>query len=225
MGKVRFAFVALGVRGIFAIIVALLVVALDVPAPPVRADEVLVVPSVRQTFWPPEYTGQTYDRGTFDCVPSSVAMVLQALQETGRLDAKVPTDYPSVRRAFRRQAPNAHAGIVPGLATKVVPALTDDAVSASLVRSSPESWRALLDGELIAQRPVIAVIDDWSLLTARWTPGGLVHAIVVTGLEDGDVFYNDPWDGKSYWMTEGGFATAWGHGANAWIAITVRPTT
>jgi hypothetical protein len=191
---------------------------------PARAETLLVVPPIRQTFWPADQTGRTFDVGRFDCVPAAVAMDLQALAREGLLAPSVPTDYPTIRRVFRTYFPRASQGIVPLAVPGIVAALSRQTLQAQLVRLARDSWRSFLVRELSAGRPVVVVIGDWSRLAGHWYPGGVTHAVIVTGLQDGYVFYNDPWDGKSYFMTESAFAAAWGTTPNAWLALPIRPT-
>jgi hypothetical protein len=193
-----------------------------IPGSIASVDSPLVAPRICQRFAPGEFTGQSVDVGTFDCVPASAAMILQTLQGGGVLPLSVATDYPSIRRAFRRWFPNAEAGIFPRDVPAVVGAITHRAVSAHVVQLAATDWLAFLDGELSAGRPALVIVGDWSALAGRWSPAGLTHAIVVTGLGHGRVSYNDPWDGGAYTMTMADFARAWGQTASSYLAIPIR---
>jgi hypothetical protein len=196
-----------------SLVVTLLLVNLQPLTLPAAAEGVsLVVPLIAQRFEPADNNG---DVGVYDCLAASVSMVLQSLQAQGKL-AEGATDYQSVRLAFRNVSPDVNWGLRNDLPTQVVPALTNDVVQASWFAGPTDqtwpaySWQEFLSQQLAAGYPVIASIPDWRLLAGEnGYPGAAGHSVVITGLVDGQVVYNDPWTAQEYRMSTDEFAAAW----------------
>lgn len=196
-------------------------------ATPLTVSLSLSVPLIAQRFKqdPLDCVGKVCDLGTYDCVPASVAMALQTLQNTGHLDAAATTDYPTVRRQFRLKAPNVNDGMDPAIAVELVPKLTANALEAEEVVTGKDDWPKFLEEQLSAGYPVVGVVLNWHLLKDGWS-GVHGHAFVISGLTDQDVTYVDPWDGKSKTMTRDDFAKAWGYSTaryTGWGAVILKP--
>lgn len=196
---------------------------------PTRAEAVTtldptLVPQIQQRFSPPEPSGATIDTGTYDCVPASVAMVLQTLRKEG-LVQQGQVDYPSIRRAFRAQSPNAKAGISPTLISAVVAAATAGEVRPQLGLVAGDHWQDVVNGQLSVGYPVIAFIPDWRRLVAeRGYKDPEPHTVVITQIKNGLVSYDDPWptENKPYSMGVQEFGEAWLNGGQVtsiWLAI------
>jgi hypothetical protein len=182
---------------------------MPVQATTLRQNGELSVPTIKQTFTPPDWTGLTYDSGDFDCVLASVTMILQSLQMRGIISGAT-IDYMSVRRKFREKALNANEGVSIGLVDQLTPTLTNNALTATVGVFDAEHWQEAVAQQIQAGYPIIATVLDWSLLKAKWK-GHYVHSIVVYGLQENKVFYNDPWDGNKYTMDISEFSGAWGN--------------
>ena len=182
----------------------------------------LNVPSVKQIFSPADWTGTSWDYGIYDCLPASVSMVLQYLENQGHLTG-VNTGYAAVRQSFRKVAPNAYGGIAVDVPVSQVPSLTNNAVSASLNFSEKEKWQEAVKLEMNAGYPVIATVQNWSLLAAKWS-GAVVHSIMIYGIDDNKVYYIDPWDGGNYSMYVGDFDKAWAYKSDPGMANYVSNT-
>lgn len=168
---------------------------------PVTAEEGirLEVPAIPQRF--------NGTAGDFNCLPASLAMALQTVDPIGLSD----TDrYIEVRSNLRQLQPNLLKGLGFADAVQRVPELTDHRWSVVERGTDAQHWRQFLLDQFRQGRPVIAYINDAMRLEPAWRfPGS--HAIVVTGLESGQVWYNDPWDGQEHAMSEVHFASAWGN--------------
>jgi hypothetical protein len=170
-----------------------------------------VVP-IAQRFAPPV----AGDSGTYDCLAASTAMVLGYLQASGQL-AGPPITYRAVLAAYRSQSPGS-GPLSPYLAPGVVSSLTGGAVQATPeTLADPGNWQGWLGDELGIGAPVIAIVPDWRLLSPsdhHTAEAGYsdseVHAIVVSGLHNGLVAYEDPWDGQRWSLPVDEFAAAWG---------------
>ncbi len=176
----------------------------------------LEVPQVAQRFAPALPSGTTKDAGNYNCLPASVAMLLQTKTVQERLPAGAITDYMEVRRRFRERSPNANKGIDPGLATDLLPALSGGMLSATAGYPAAgdqaqfaQNWKTFLRDRLRQGLPVIVIVMDWRRLDGRAADGRQVHAIIVAGMTDDKVTYNDPWDGRSHVMEASRFALAW----------------
>ena len=136
------------------------------------------------------------DYGWENCAVASTAMVLQYLQSQGVLDSSDTTDYLAVRDVLRSQGDN----VLPwkGLDNQAIvdftPQLTHNKLEAHGSWVEPEHFQETVQNELNANRPVIATVPDWSVLPGH--SGVAPHSILIYGLQDGNLYYIDPWGGK-----------------------------
>jgi hypothetical protein len=166
------------------------------------------------------------DSGINDCLVASVFMALRNLQEQGKISGAAVA-YEDVRSAFRAAVPG-NSKISAYLAPQEVHDLTAGQAEASEPMTHPEaSWQEWTSDQLRQGHPIVAIVENWLKLSPSGHPTAEagyqdreVHAIVISGLHDGQVFYDDPWDGKRYGLPTADFANAWG--PNYW-AITVQP--
>jgi hypothetical protein len=181
-------------------------------APEISLDQLveLPVPAIAQRFGPPDTTttGQL-DYGAYNCVPASATMIIQHLVSAHEL-SDVTSDYPSIRRLARRHQPNPNSGMWPQVVQTELPQLTNNQITAQLNYFEAEHWQESVARQIQAGYPILAVVHDWSLLDGNWAEEN-VHAFVITGIGDGKVVYNDPWDGQRHEMTIAGFENAWSY--------------
>jgi len=178
------------------------------------------VPHINQHFRPPDITSEGLtDIGILNCVPASVAMVLQSLEARGIISNSV-TDYPSIRRAFRLKGPNPESGLSPSWIPELVQEFTNDSLTASNSSLDPDNWQEDIFQQLNSGYPVIATVLDWSRLVGS-RQGKFPHAIVINGYDGENVLYIDPQDGEQYAMPTESFGDAWGYdpaGGSGYIA-------
>jgi hypothetical protein len=148
------------------------------------------------------------DKGVFDCFPASVAMALEGLQAEGVVSSGLDVSYQTVRQSIRNSQPDTTAGIRWPAVMSVVQNLTSNAVAADGTAPSNRDWQAFLADQFGRGYPVVATILNWHLLTGAW-PGTYAHSILVTGIDAQNVYYIDPWDGRSYAEGLDAFGTAW----------------
>jgi hypothetical protein len=163
------------------------------------------------------------DDGLWDCLPASVYMALRYLQTRG---GGAATSYETVRAAFRAGVA-ADTALSPWLAQQLVSSLSGGAQNAVIAFTSAADWQSWLAAQLRAGTPVIPFISNWLLLSPADHPTAeagetvaLAHAIVISGLHNGQVIYQDPWDGKTHSLPASEFAQAW---APSWGAIVIQP--
>jgi hypothetical protein len=76
--------------------------------------------------------------------------------------------------------------------------------------SSPpsQSFFDMIEDKLSRDLPTIAIVDS-RMLREGYVGGGPVHAVVVTGIEDSRIMFNDPWGTKHEIRPKHRFADAW----------------
>ena len=165
------------------------------------------------------------DAGLWDCLPASIYMALRYLEQR---NGGAAIGYESVRAAFRAGVA-ADSPISPLLAPSLVTGLSGGAVSASVSFTNSSAWESWLAAELKAGSPVIPFIDNWLLLSPADHPtaeAGLsqpeAHAVVISGLHNGNVIYEDPWDGAAHSLPVAEFASAWSASWGATVFHAVR---
>ncbi|GEM_PF-4665888 len=174
----------------------------------------VAVPAILQLFSPGDTTSiGRLDTGMYDCLAASTAMVLQALQNQGRLSASVNVDYATVRRAFRQIRPDPASNLGNDDAEKVTDQLTNGVVQARMYTVPFDQWKAFLTAEIGANNPVIITILNWHLLAAGWG-GTYAHSVVAYGFHDDTVYYVDPQDGTRYHQSSADFVSAWSNGGS-----------
>ena len=152
--------------------------------------------------------------GATDCLAASTAMVLNYFENSGQISG-APISYPAVVAAYRGLQPGA-VDLSPASTPAVVAQFAGDAVTVTEGYPPTGGWQAWISTEIAAHKPMIAVIPNWLNLSPPNHPtaeAGLhdreVHAIVISGLHDGQVFYEDPWDGKQWSLPTAEFGAAW----------------
>jgi hypothetical protein len=163
------------------------------------------------------------DDGIWDCLPASVYMALRYMQTRS---GGAAISYETVRAAFRAGVA-ADTALSPWLAPRLVGSLSGGAQNAVIAFTSAADWQSWLAAQLRAGTPVIPFISNWLLLSPADHPTAeagesvaVAHAIVISGLHNGQVIYQDPWDGKTHSLPASEFAQAW---APSWGAIVIQP--
>ena len=196
---------------------ALLVAAsLGLTPPPARAaslDDLPVVP-VAQRF----SASVGPDDGSTDCLAASTAMVLEYFENSGQIPRAMPLSYAAVAKAYRQIEPGAtdlNPVNTPTVVTEFVGSLLT--VTEGYPPGGGTQWQTWVSSEIAAGAPVIADIPNWLKLSPPDHPTAEAgysiphgHAIVISGLHDGQVFYEDPWDGKEWHLPIAEFGAAWG---------------
>jgi hypothetical protein len=165
------------------------------------------------------------DKGLWDCLPASVYMALRYVQTR---NGGASPSYETVRAAFRADTA-ANIALSPWLAPRLVGSLTGGAQNAVIAFTSAADWQSWLAAQLRAGTPVIPFISNWLLLSPADHPTAeagesvaLAHAVVISGMHNGQVVYEDPWDGKTHNLPVAEFARAW---APSWGAIVFQSAT
>jgi hypothetical protein len=187
----------------------------------------LTVVPIAQRFAVP----QNGDTGAWDCLAASTAMVLEYFENSGQTP-RMAIGYAAVALAYRQRQPGG-GDLSPSETPAVVEQFTGSLLTVSEGYPPTDDWQAWVSAEIAAGDPMIADIPNWLKLSPpdhhtaeagvpASQPNG--HAIVISGLHDGQVFYEDPWDGKEWSLPVAEFGAAWGpmYGAIT-FAVTATP--
>jgi hypothetical protein len=148
------------------------------------------------------------DNGEYDCLVASVAMALDYFKNQGIL----ASDEAPV---FRTLVPIMRKITDPGtgLSTQdlmidhpILPVVTKNKLTAHYVTVDTDKAYAFLQAELAAGRPVLGVAEYMTNLAQG--AAGKGHAILITGVKDGKIIYNDPYGGRRWEMTTEKFTAA-----------------
>jgi len=135
------------------------------------------------------------DYGLYNCAVASTAMALQYLQSQGVLDSGDTVEYLAVRDVLRSRGNNIFPwkGLENQAIVDFTPQLTNNKLKVNPSWLDPGHFEETIRNELSAGRPVIATVPDWSVLPGH--TGTVAHSILVHGLQDGKLYYIDPWGG------------------------------
>jgi len=196
------------------ILTALLFIGYVVPVQS-SGDVVLDIAPIKQIFQPPEPIPNTTlsDFGEMDCNPASTSMALQYFSAKGRIPAEIATDYPTVRRFFRgnqEKGKETNLGLPTNMPDQVIPTLTNEIITARTLQTSREQWLEAVRDNLNRDLPILAHVMNWRLLDGEKNfSSEKAHTILIVGLRDGNIHYNDPWTGNCHVMSIESFEKAW----------------
>jgi len=167
------------------------------------------------------------DYGKYNCAVASTAMAFQYFQSQGVLDNGDTTDYLAVRDVLRSQGDNAFPwkGLEMQAIIDFAPQLTNSKLKVHAYDLEPSRFEETVLNELNANRPVIAAVPDWSILPGH---SGWVavtgHSILIHGLQDGKLYYIDPWGGKSYEISVKDYMKSALYDGKSLFIMTFEPT-
>lgn len=151
---------------------------------------------------------QLKDNGDYDCLVASTAMALAYFKDQGVLTTEEAPEYRALVPMMRKQTPPS-SGLFPSdvmIDHPILPQLTHDKIKASYVTVDADKAYAFIRSEINAGRPLIGLAAKMGKLAQGASGEG--HAILITGVRDGKVLYNDPWGGANWEMSIESFTAA-----------------